>query len=233
MGTYQHMRMCSEYLALMRKSRKRVNLDDLRYNTGPEGPEREPQDRRQRPDRRRDRGHKKEVYPLSSEIRNYTVAAVGRYKSATARAFVTRGEGNVTVSRRKKNRRVGLMLQENSRPLKKQALEGYLQGNREYINEVEGPLKLFKTKYDAVVIVSGGGIKGQARAIKLAISRAVIKFYLRGWVGKVKGEIKIQDLVNEHRLSGGENRVELKYLEKILSYKKLFKSLGYLTQDSR
>jgi len=83
-------------------------------------------------------------------------------------------------------------------------LKHYLQLNDDYIDEVEAPLKLFSVKYHVVVKVSGGGIGGQTKAIRLAIARA---------------------LVNWCRIKGRDSLA--------VERKKRLKFFGYLTRDSR
>jgi small subunit ribosomal protein S9 len=80
--------------------------------------------------------------------------AVGRRKEAVARVFVSKGTGAVTVNGKDYKTYFSLM---------------YLQ------NQVELPLKTIDAadKFDITVNVSGGGIKGQAEAIKLGIARAL------------------------------------------------------------
>jgi small subunit ribosomal protein S9 len=80
---------------------------------------------------------------------------VGRRKASIARAFIKAGAGNITV---------------NGKDYKDFFSLEYLQ------NKVELPLKTAESegKFDISVNVFGGGIKGQAEAISLAISRALI-----------------------------------------------------------
>jgi len=80
---------------------------------------------------------------------------VGRRKAAVARAVIKAGTGNITV---------------NGKDYKNFFSLEYLQ------NKVELPLKTAESvdKFDIAVNVFGGGIKGQAEAISLAISRALI-----------------------------------------------------------
>lgn len=80
--------------------------------------------------------------------------ALGRRKSAVARVYLTAGTGNVTI---------------NDRPI-----ETYfpLESLRYVVNqpfEVTGTLGQFDVK----ITINGGGIKGQAEAIRLGISRAL------------------------------------------------------------
>lgn len=81
---------------------------------------------------------------------------IGRRKASVARAYVTNGTGNVIV---------------NGKDYKEYFPMQYMQYN------IESPLKLADslTLYDVKVNVKGGGFKGQAEAIRLAISRALVE----------------------------------------------------------
>ncbi len=80
--------------------------------------------------------------------------AVGRRKEAVARVYMSKGSGNITVNEREYKEYFPIM---------------YLQ------NQVEMPLKTIEATgtFDIVINVQGGGPKGQAEAIKMAISRAL------------------------------------------------------------
>jgi len=80
--------------------------------------------------------------------------SVGRRKEAVARVYMNKGTGNITVNERNYKEYFSLM---------------YLQ------NQVELPLKSIEgiNSFDVVVNVQGGGIKGQAEAIKMGIARAL------------------------------------------------------------
>lgn len=80
---------------------------------------------------------------------------VGRRKAAVARVSITAGSGTITV---------------NGKDYKEFFPLEYLQ------NKLEAPFKLTgsEERFDTVVNVFGGGIKGQAEAISLGISRALI-----------------------------------------------------------
>jgi len=82
--------------------------------------------------------------------------AVGRRKEAVTRVFLSKGDGNITV---------------NGKDYKTYFPLVYLQ------NQVESPLKTTEMtgKYDILINATGGGLKGQAEAAKLAISRALIE----------------------------------------------------------
>jgi small subunit ribosomal protein S9 len=79
---------------------------------------------------------------------------IGRRKEAVARIYISKGTGNVVV---------------NDKDYKAYFPLVYLQ------NQVELPLKTIDAtdKFDIKVNAAGGGIKGQAEAIKLGIARAL------------------------------------------------------------
>lgn len=84
------------------------------------------------------------------------VNAVGRRKAAIARVIVGEGNGAITI---------------NKRPLEVYFPSSILQ----YI--VKQPLNTLEVveKYDIRVNLDGGGYKGQAEALRLAIARALVK----------------------------------------------------------
>ena len=85
-----------------------------------------------------------------------TVNAVGRRKAAIARVIVKEGNGTITI---------------NKRPLDVYFPSSILQ----YI--VKQPMLTLDCveKYDIKVNLDGGGYKGQAEALRLAIARALVK----------------------------------------------------------
>ena len=85
-----------------------------------------------------------------------TVNAVGRRKAAVARVIVKEGNGAITINKR--------------------SLETYFPSSiLQYI--VKQPLNTLDAagKYDIHVNLDGGGYKGQAEALRLAIARALVK----------------------------------------------------------
>jgi len=84
------------------------------------------------------------------------INAIGRRKAAVARVFLSDGKGNITV---------------NGRNYK----EYFGAETLQYV--VTQPLVLLNAsdKYDIVVNLEGGGVKGQAEALRLGLSRALIK----------------------------------------------------------
>ncbi len=81
---------------------------------------------------------------------------IGRRKEAVARVYVNTGTGKVTI---------------NGKDYKTYFCLMYLQ------NQVELPLKIAEAtdKFDIDINVNGGGVKGQAEAIKLGIARSLIE----------------------------------------------------------
>lgn len=84
------------------------------------------------------------------------VNALGRRKAAIARIYINDGKGQILV---------------NNRDVKEYFPFEQLQ----YI--VSQPLALTQTegKYDIKVTLLGGGVKGQAEAVRLAIARGLVK----------------------------------------------------------
>ena len=86
-----------------------------------------------------------------------TFYATGRRKTSSARVYLTKGKGNISV---------------NDRPL-----EDYF-GREVAQMLVKQPLKLLDLdeKVDLKIMVKGGGSFGQAGAIRHGISRALLEF---------------------------------------------------------
>ncbi len=84
------------------------------------------------------------------------INALGRRKAAIARIYLKDGKGNITI---------------NDRDMK----EYFPLETLQYI--VLQPLNLLNvaTQYDIKVNLTGGGFNGQAEALRLAISRALVK----------------------------------------------------------
>ena len=83
-----------------------------------------------------------------------TIHKIGRRKTAVARVYVSKGKGNITI---------------NKRDLQQYFPTATLQ------YKVKQPFALTSTDgdYDVNVNVYGGGITGQAEAIRLALSRVL------------------------------------------------------------
>jgi small subunit ribosomal protein S9 len=83
-----------------------------------------------------------------------TIHKIGRRKTAVARVYVSEGKGNITIN-------------------KKDLSEYFPTATLQY--KVKQPFTLTSTEdnFDVKVNVYGGGITGQAEAIRLALSRAM------------------------------------------------------------
>jgi small subunit ribosomal protein S9 len=111
-------------------------------------------------------------------------SATGRRKTAVARVWLTEGTGLITVNHR--------------------AFEEYFP-TLPLQNDVLAPFQevsLLK-KFDLKVIVSGGGLLGQAGAIKLGVARALIMFdpELRGTL-KTAGHLRRDPRMKERKKPG-------------------------------
>ena len=85
-----------------------------------------------------------------------TINAVGRRKASVARVYLKNGSGKITV---------------NGKPFDTYFPQAIIQ------NTVTSPVRLVEqaSSYDINVNVQGGGFKGQAEAVRMAISRALIQ----------------------------------------------------------
>ncbi len=81
----------------------------------------------------------------------------GRRKSSTARVFLRKGAGNITVNGRPLDEFFG---RETARMIVRQPLE----------------LTQSTDKFDVVATAAGGGTTGQAGAIRLGIARALVEY---------------------------------------------------------
>ncbi|MDO4709471.1 MAG: 30S ribosomal protein S9 [Pseudomonadota bacterium] len=81
----------------------------------------------------------------------------GRRKSSTARVFLRKGSGNITI---------------NGRPLDE------FFGRETARMIVRQPLELTQSldKFDVVATATGGGTTGQAGAVRLGIARALVEY---------------------------------------------------------
>ena len=85
-----------------------------------------------------------------------TISKIGRRKASVARVYVSPGKGAITI---------------NGKDYKDYFPLQYIRYN------IENPLRLTDSlsTYDIKINVSGGGVKGQAEAIRLGISRALVE----------------------------------------------------------
>ncbi len=110
----------------------------------------------------------------------------GRRKSSTARVYITPGEGNIVINEK--------------------ALEQYF-GRETAQMVVRQPLKItdLQHKFNVKVTVRGGGMSGQAGAIRHGLARALLQY---------------------EQQSGGDTTSES-------SIRKTLRVAGYLTRDAR
>jgi small subunit ribosomal protein S9 len=85
---------------------------------------------------------------------------LGKRKKAIARVFLVPGEGNLIINKTSGNK--------------------YLQYNETYLATVWAPLgKLnLEKQFNIVALVNGGGLTGQAEAIRLGVARLLCKMDL-------------------------------------------------------
>ena len=84
------------------------------------------------------------------------INTIGRRKSAVARIYLSEGKGQITIN-------------------KKDYKEYFPTGTLQYIVKQPFGILDLNDKYDVKVNLDGGGIKGQAEALRLAITRALIQ----------------------------------------------------------
>lgn len=86
----------------------------------------------------------------------HTIGAVGRRKEAIARVYIRPGEGKTTINGRD--------------------MADYL-GRETLVLQVREPLELTEStgRFDIEATVTGGGITGQAGAVRLGIARALVR----------------------------------------------------------
>mgnify|MGYP003573692089 FL=1 len=84
------------------------------------------------------------------------ISTTGRRKTAIARVYLKEGKGNIVVN-------------------KKDYKEYFPIATLQYV--VNQPFEITETagKYDVQVNLDGGGVKGQAEALRLAISKALVE----------------------------------------------------------
>jgi small subunit ribosomal protein S9 len=124
----------------------------------------------------------------------------GRRKTSTARVFLRAGKGNIQINRKNLDEYFG---RKTARMVVRQALE--------LIDVAE--------KFDVLITVKGGGIMGQAGAIRHAISRALIQY-----------DEGINPPVVEEE--GGEGSSGSSS-GSATSYRRILRKAGYVTRDAR
>lgn len=123
----------------------------------------------------------------------------GRRKTCTARVFLRTGKGNIQVNHK--------------------SLDEYF-GRKTARMVVRQPLELVKVadKFDILVTVKGGGIMGQAGAIRHAISRALMQYDEETKPSSTETE--------EGEGSSGSGGAAT-------SFRRILRKAGYVTRDAR
>ena len=85
------------------------------------------------------------------------INTIGRRKASVARLYLTKGEGKVII---------------NGKDVKEYFTQENIQTN---VTDPFKALEIDHMIYDIKVNVKGGGFKGQSEAIRLAVSRALVK----------------------------------------------------------
>jgi small subunit ribosomal protein S9 len=123
----------------------------------------------------------------------------GRRKTSTARVFLSQGMGNIHINKKDK----------------------YFKSNfaNMIINE---PLKLLKleNKFDIKITVTGGGIIGQAGAIRHGLTRALISYDNEFNAKNIKDNPDKEDELSEDNVS-------------INTWKQKLRKAGFVTRDPR
>ena len=93
---------------------------------------------------------------VTKQSKDTQFIATGRRKTAVARVFLKPGKGNFLINGK--------------------APEKYLGNVPSFVMLIKKPLEALKveTKYDVIAKVHGGGLSGQADAIRLGVARALI-----------------------------------------------------------
>ena len=125
---------------------------------------------------------------MSSEIKliyQKDNIGLGKRKQSIARVFLIPGPGNILI-----NDISG---------------EKYLQYNDTYLNIVRAPLIRLnlEKQFDIIVLVKGGGLTGQAKAIQLGVARLLCKINVKNRpVLKQKGYLTRDARIKERKKYG-------------------------------
>lgn len=120
----------------------------------------------------------------------------GRRKSSTARVFMTKGKGQIVVNDRPLDEFFG---RETARMIVRQPLEK--------VEMVEN--------FDIKATVSGGGISGQAGAIRLGVTRALMEYD-----GELRGPLRKAGYVTRDAREVERKKVGLHKARKATQYSK-------------
>jgi small subunit ribosomal protein S9 len=144
------------------------------------------------------------IKPKQKETTAQQWCGTGRRKSSVARVYLRPGKGEIIINGR--------------------TLEDYFPRPTARMI-LRQPLNLLKVsgEFSCVVRVKGGGSSGQAGAVRLGISRALLQYDLQMRPAVNEAEKLQQQLSSAQEPSDGE----------VLSWRKILRMAGLLTRDSR
>lgn len=137
---------------------------------------------------------------MISKNKNKYYYGTGRRKTSTARVFVSEGQGDIEINNK--------------------ALKTYFKLNFANMIVME-PLKLLKIekKFNIKITVIGGGIVGQAGAIRHGLTRALISYDIANNINEIKKQEE-ENKLNENSVV--EN-----------TWKQKLRKAGFVTRDPR
>lgn len=144
---------------------------------------------------------------ITNLLENLSIRAVGRRKEAVAKVQIINGTGQMVIN----NKTAQDYLQNNSCSILA------IKAPFDVLQTLDGPVK--SDQIDTIIKVEGGGLIGQAEAIKLAIARAIFQL----------GQVICSS--NSSGSYGEEGDKEIQLSETLI--KKSLKSKGLLTVDAR
>lgn len=120
------------------------------------------------------------------------INTIGRRKTSVARVYVQPGKGDIKI---------------NTRDLKEYFLSEIHQ------TTVKQPLAAIKAEgqYDVTINVEGGGIKGQAEAVRLGIARALVLFSVENKPALKKEGLLTRDSRMVERKKPGRRKARRKF----------------------
>lgn len=127
---------------------------------------------------------------MTSVIQYY---GTGRRKTATARVRLIPGTGNVTVNGR--------------------TLDDYVGNRPGLVQDIQSPFEVAEAKgrFDVVVLVCGGGIAGQAGAIRHGIARALAEAAPQNRPILRQGDLLTRDSRVKERKKYGRKRARKRF----------------------
>nr|YP_009184566.1 ribosomal protein S9 [Treubaria triappendiculata]ALO62675.1 ribosomal protein S9 [Treubaria triappendiculata] len=142
-----------------------------------------------------------------TQVQNILANAVGRRKEAVAQIHIFQGSGQFLI---------------NGKPA-----HIYLQNNLNYLSTVKAPFEILQNNenflkansFDTIVKVQGGGLNGQADAIKLGIARALYQFNHQ-FDNSIKKSLKVKGYLTQDSRAKERRKYGLKKARKASQYHK-------------